>query len=122
MPSSKLFDNTGRATPDVSALATNYRLYTRGWGELSGTSAATPVFAGMISLINEARVAQGKSTVGFINPAMYAAGGASPIGFDVVTGNNKAAGCSAGFPATAGFDAITGLGTPLFATLKKLLE
>lgn len=122
LPSASLFDATGRATPDVSALATNYRVYSGGWGSLSGTSAATPVFAGIISLINDRRVAQGKPTVGFLNTVLYAAQGDSPVGADVVTGDNKAPGCPDGFPATVGFDAITGLGTPDFAVLSKLLQ
>ena len=37
-----------------------------------GTSASTPVFAGMLSLINSRRLAAGKSSVGFANPALYA--------------------------------------------------
>jgi hypothetical protein len=35
-----------------------------------GTSASSPVFASMISFINDARLAQGKNSVGFINPTV----------------------------------------------------
>eukprot|EP00041_Stephanoeca_diplocostata_P041757 m.8749 g.8749 ORF g.8749 m.8749 type:complete len:580 (+) comp6714_c0_seq1:18-1757(+) len=120
LPDASLFNISGRATPDVSAVATNFRLLTRGaWGCLSGTSAATPVFAGLISLINDHLVATGKPTVGFINPVLYKS--RASIGFDVVEGNNKAQFCSAGFDAVKGWDAVTGLGTPLMAQLQQLL-
>ena len=80
--------------PDVAALATNFQVCSGGaYGPLSGTSAATPTFAGIVSTINDARLAKGLSTVGFINPTLYAGASASPIGFDVTVGNNKAKGC-----------------------------
>jgi tripeptidyl-peptidase-1 len=121
LPTASLYNASGRAVPDVSALATNYYLLTAGsWGCLSGTSAATPVFAGLISLINDQLVAQGKPTVGFINPALYGYKGES-IGFDVVEGNNKAQGCPAGFNAAKGYDPITGLGTPNYGVLETIL-
>ena len=121
LPSSALYNASGRATPDVSALATNYRLLTASsWGCLSGTSAATPVFAGLISLINDQLVAKGKPTVGFINPALYQYKSES-IGFDVVNGNNKAQGCKTGFNAVKGYDPITGRGTPDYKILEKIL-
>lgn len=36
-----------------------------------GTSLATPLFAGVVARVNQARLQIGKSTVGFINPALY---------------------------------------------------
>ncbi|KAJ7902510.1 subtilisin-like protein [Mycena olivaceomarginata] len=36
-----------------------------------GTSASAPIFASVIAAVNDARIAAGKSTVGFINPALY---------------------------------------------------
>ena len=88
-------------------------------GTLSGTSASTPTFAGLVSRINDALVAEGRPTVGFINPVLYAAGGS--VGTDIVKGNNKKRACKAGFPATVGYDAITGLGTPLWSRLREIL-
>ena len=35
-----------------------------------GTSASTPVVASMITLINDARIAAGKNSVGFLNPTV----------------------------------------------------
>jgi tripeptidyl-peptidase-1 len=37
-----------------------------------GTSMATPLFASIINIINDQRIAAGKSTVGFVNPTFYA--------------------------------------------------
>jgi tripeptidyl-peptidase-1 len=89
------------------------------YGCLSGTSAATPVFAGMISLLNDEQVAAGKPTLGFINPVLYRGNGA--IGFDVVEGNNKHQFCKAGFGAEKGYDAVTGWGTPVMQQLRQVL-
>jgi tripeptidyl-peptidase-1 len=119
LPDAQYFNVSGRGTPDVAALATNYRLLTKGaWGCLSGTSAATPVFSGLISLINDELVAAGKPTVGFINPTLYQSDG---LGFDVLEGENTKFPCRAGFIAQKGWDAVTGLGTPLMENLKKIL-
>jgi len=126
LPSTDLFTEGGRAIPDIAALSTNFRTFSGGFhgGEVSGTSAASPAFAGLVAVINDLLVDSGKPTVGFINPALYAAAEAGSedfLGFDVVTGNNKHSGCDAGFPATKGWDAVTGLGTPLWQNLKAAL-
>ena len=120
LPPASLFNASGRATPDVSALSTNFKTLAKGaYGCLSGTSAATPVFAGMISLLNDEQVAVGKPTLGFINPMLYRGSGA--IGFDVVEGNNKHQFCKAGFSAGKGYDAVTGWGTPEMQQLRQVL-
>jgi len=125
LPDQKLFPATGRVTPDVSALGTCYSVFSGGAmsGTLSGTSASTPTFAGMVSLINAEAAQNGNPPMGFINPALYRAVGSSPgeLGFDVVEGNNKVSGCPSGFPATVGFDAVTGLGTPTYEKLRGIL-
>jgi tripeptidyl-peptidase-1 len=53
---------------------------------------------------NDARIAAGKSPLGFLNPFIYAYPG---IFNDVTSGNNP--GCSTtGFEAAAGWDPVTG--------------
>jgi tripeptidyl-peptidase-1 len=37
---------------------------------VDGTSASAPVVASMITLINDARIAAGKNSVGFLNPTV----------------------------------------------------
>jgi tripeptidyl-peptidase-1 len=71
----------------------------------------------MITLINDARLAAGKSPVGFINPAIYSAHFRAAF-HDIVSGNNPGCGTD-GFEAVEGWDPVSGLGTPNF---EKLLD
>lgn len=81
----------------------------------TGTSASAPTFSGVIALVNDARVASGKSPLGFLNPFIYA----NPDIFnDVTEGNNPGCG-TPGFFANEGWDPITGNGTPNY---QKILE
>lgn len=67
------YNATGRAFPDVAAIGQGIDVSIL--GELSqsaGTSAAAPIFASMITLVNEKRLAAGKKPVGFLNPTLYA--------------------------------------------------
>jgi len=69
----------------------------------------------MFNWINEERLEANKSTVGFINPALYA--NPSMLN-DITNGSNP--GCNTiGFPAAPGWDPVTGLGTPNYS---KMLE
>ncbi len=74
---------------------------------VSGTSCSSPTFAGMVSLLNDRRAAVGKSSLGWLNPLIYA----HPEIFNNVTaGHNPGCG-NAGFYAAAGWNPVTGLGT-----------
>jgi subtilase family serine protease len=118
-PAKTDYNATGRAYPDVSALGHNYPiLASQAWVAVDGTSCSSPVFASIIALANSARLAAGKKTLGFVNPAIYQIAASTPTAFnDVTLGDNKcteqgcAAGCT-GFGAVKGFDAATGFGTP----------
>jgi subtilase family serine protease len=85
---------------------------------VDGTSAASPTIAGLVGLINSARIQQGKPTVGFLNPLLYAAWtSTNGAAFnDITIGNNacteQGCFCKTGFQATSGWDASSGLGTP----------
>jgi tripeptidyl-peptidase-1 len=68
------FNNSRQTSgyPDVSANAANYIVAVDGdFTQIYGTSAATPVFASVITRINDARLNAGKTVVGFINPVLY---------------------------------------------------
>jgi hypothetical protein len=66
------YNSSGRGYPDVAAVGQNILLYVQGAPSfVGGTSASAPIFASIITLINEKRLAAGKSTVGFINPVLY---------------------------------------------------
>jgi hypothetical protein len=75
----------------------------------NGTSASTPLWAGLIAVLN---AALGES-VGFINPVIYALSG---TGFRDILPEPGAAdnsfGGVAGYPVTPGWDAVTGWGSP----------
>jgi tripeptidyl-peptidase-1 len=74
LPDSEYYNASGRALPDVSALSTNYEVVIQGlWGPISGTSAAAPTFAAIVTLLNDARYQAGKGPLGFLNPWLYQA-------------------------------------------------
>jgi subtilase family serine protease len=108
-----------RANPDVSYDAdpnTGFAVYDSyggyAWGQYGGTSAGAPQWAAIIALANEGRVDAHKSVLDGTTqtlPAIYAmtmgTTGSQQL-FDVTSGRNRVG--SAG----AGFDLITGRGTP----------
>ncbi|KAL9100149.1 MAG: hypothetical protein Q9163_004450 [Psora crenata] len=110
------FNNTqqARGYPDISANGANYVVAANGIFTLVyGTSASTPVVGSILTLINEARFAVGKGSVGFINPTLYA----HPDDLnDITIGNNPGCG-TPGFSCAPGWDPVTGLGTPDFPKL-----
>ena len=68
---------------------------------------------------DDVRLQAGKPSLGFLNPLLYANAAALN---DVTTGSSSGCGFSGGgWPATAGWDAVTGLGTPNFAALSKIV-
>jgi tripeptidyl-peptidase I len=93
----------------VAAIGDNIALYNGGnFSRSGGTSASAPVFAAIINRINEERLNANKSSLGFLNPAMYK----NPSMFrDIVNGTNPGCGTK-GFTAVPGWDPVTGLGTP----------
>jgi kumamolisin len=103
-----------RQVPDVAADAdpsTGFHIVFGGKdGQVGGTSAATPLWAGTIALVNQDLVNKGLREVGFANPALYWMGQnastlpAKPF-HDVTTGNNLA------FDAGTGWDFATGWGS-----------
>ncbi|KAH8797933.1 peptidase S8/S53 domain-containing protein [Xylogone sp. PMI_703] len=105
---------TTRGYPDVSANGAFYATVIDGVLEpVFGTSASSPTFGSIITLINNERAAAGKSSVGFINPVMYE----NPSAFtDITSGSNPGCGTN-GFTAVEGWDPVTGLGTPNYPAL-----
>ncbi len=98
-----------RLVPDVSLAAdpnTGALVVLQGKDEqIGGTSWSAPVWAGFCALINEARLKAGMPAMGFLNPSLYPLAG-TPCFRDIVAGSNG------GFTAVAGYDKVTGLGTP----------
>lgn len=103
-----------RGFPDISANGANYVVAVDGqFALVYGTSASSPVVGSILTLINEARLGLGKSSVGFINPVLYNNAGALN---DIKMGGNQGCG-TPGFTAVEGWDPVTGLGTPNFPKL-----
>ncbi|KAH8666390.1 peptidase S8/S53 domain-containing protein [Xylariales sp. PMI_506] len=115
--STGLYNRNGRGIPDVSANGMNIAVYLGGrLGLEAGTSAASPIFASLVTRINEERLAAGKSAVGFVNPVLYEH---PEVLNDIVNGSNPGCGTT-GFNASTGWDPVTGLGTPNYPKMLDL--
>ncbi|KAH9160872.1 peptidase S8/S53 domain-containing protein, partial [Lactarius sanguifluus] len=117
---SGLYNPAGRGIPDISAQARLIPFFHKGEEKIAkGTSCSAPIVAGIISLLNDYRLSQGKPQLGFLNPWLYG-GGLSGLN-DIVSGSNP--GCDTdGFSAVVGWDPVTGLGTPDFLRLMHTLD
>ena len=119
-PPSNYFNSANRAIPDVAMYGSVFPVITAGQlGQPGGTSVSSPLFSGVVSLINEISVKYTGTTVGFINPLLYTMQASDPTTFnDMTVGNN--ANCPSGncvdtcqgYYTAPGYDAVTGLGTP----------
>ncbi len=114
-----------RGVPDVSALAD----IVPGWPvvvssvlqTVGGTSGSTPFIAAATALVDATQRQQGKPPIGLANGWFYRAAKQQPSTFfDITTGNNDLAhvGCC---HATVGYDVVSGLGVPNWATLPATL-
>jgi subtilase family serine protease len=87
-----------------------------GWFIVGGTSCSSPQFAGLVAIADQIA----GHGLGQINPTLYRLASGANYGtyfYDVTTGNNQADPSIPGYPATTGWDPVTGLGTPNAATL-----
>lgn len=108
MPPSSSFNASGRAYPDLSAVA------------VMGTSQSSPIVAGIFSLIMDHRLNMGLPPLGFLAPRLWKTQEEFPgEAFESVdTGNTKTS-CDNGFPAEHGWDPVTGWGRPRWGGLLK---
>ncbi|KAF8259981.1 peptidase S8/S53 domain-containing protein [Lactarius quietus] len=115
-----MYNPAGRGIPDVAGQALTYFLVSRRQGlTADGTSCATPTVAGIISLLNDYLLSKGKKPLGFLNPWLY---GLGVVGMnDIKSGSNPGCGTE-GFSAIAGWDPVTGLGTPDFLNLQAIID
>jgi subtilase family serine protease len=100
---------SGLACPDGTPCAA-------GWYVVGGTSASAPQFSALVAIADQIA----GHGLGPINPTLYKLASGpkySTYFYDVTTGNNAADPSVAGYNATAGWDPVTGLGTPNAATL-----
>ena len=109
---------TIRNLPDVAAEG-NFDNYLCDQGSCSGTwggtSFAAPRWAAFLALVNQQVVANGGSTLGFVNPAIYSIGFGSSYTsdfHDITSGNNNN-GKGKSYNAVTGYDLVTGWGSPI---------
>jgi subtilase family serine protease len=132
LPAGSSFTGSMRGVPDVAFQAsagtgalvyvslppdgTGSNVGSTGWYDIGGTSLSCPQFAGLVAIADQIN----GGGLGLINPALYKIG-ADPTRyandfFDVTVGNNTTSSIP-GYPATTGWDPVTGLGTPNAANL-----
>jgi xanthomonalisin len=116
---------THRNAPDVAAVAANIEVFgpngsppSSGPWNSGGTSAASPLWAGFMALVNQQRAAAGGNPIGFANPALY--GVAKVPALYAATFNDVTSGNNSGFTAAAGYDLATGLGSPKCSLIYQL--
>jgi len=100
-----------------------------GWYDIGGTSLSCPQWAGLVAIADQINKEKyGQTGLGLINPALYKVASNPAMYtadyFDIahtavagVDNTNQGDPSVAGYPATPGWDPITGLGTPNAAKL-----
>lgn len=125
LPAGSTFTGDMRGIPDVAFQASSrtaplvYATFDGGggWFLVGGTSCSSPQFAGLVAIADQIA----GHGLGQINPTLYKLA-SSPADYaadfyDVTTGNNQADPDVPGYPASTGWDPVTGLGTPDAANL-----
>jgi len=108
-----------RTTPDVSFdadPATGVAVYnsydnSSPWMEVGGTSLAAPAWAGVIALVSQARVLSGQTTLN-TNQTLTSLYSLSHANFHDITSGSISSGGKT-YNAGAGYDEVTGLGSPV---------
>ena len=121
-----------RGTPDVSYNAnpgTGFAVYdsvalsgASGWFCIGGTSAGPPQWAALLAISNSLRVANRKARLSGANTVLYSLSKQSAAAnFHPITAGTNGA-CGALCTAGAGYDFVTGIGTPVAASLINILS
>lgn len=117
---SNAYTNGNREVPDVTIdgdPSTGYTIYfLGGWMTVGGTSAGAPMWASWALLTNQYLLANAQPQLGFVSPAIYqifsnTANHANSPFHDIVSGTNNVHGGNV-YPATAGYDLASGVGSP----------
>jgi len=94
--------------------------------QVGGTSAASPLFAGMMALVNQQSALLGKGRIGWANPVLYGIG-RDPARYANTFRDIGAAGsetapnsCAFTYHSHAGYDLTTGWGSPKCALIGEL--
>jgi len=118
LPPATYYNASGRAYPDVAAIGNGVLIYQGGLQPVGGTSASSPTWASVASLMVAAAYQKTGKGLGLLSPLIYQAAAASPSCFhDITVGDNKCTeqGCAKscqGYMCTKGWDPVTGWGSP----------
>ncbi|KAH3722905.1 tripeptidyl-peptidase 1 [Pelomyxa schiedti] len=113
LPPSSFYNTSGRGYPDLSTISTSFSVICGGANRsVAGTSASTPTFAAMLSLINSLRFAKGQTSLGWVNPLLYEAYNYGAFS-DITQCQQQSHGCCPySFATTSKWDPMTGMGVP----------
>jgi len=130
LPPSFSYNPAMRAYPDISFNGHHYQIYYSNTSsdtcpcpgtQVDGTSCSSPALSGLFSLINDKLLDNNQSPLGFLNPLLYSMYNANPQTFnDITSGSNycnRAYCCLYGYQAVAGYDVVSGLGSPSFSNM-----
>ena len=119
------FSKNGRGYPDISTIGHNCPVVDNNYLEaVDGTSCSSPLWAGIVTILNNYQKSRGRNILGFMNPLLYQMWQDDPSIFnDIIIGNNycteqtccpinETGSSDFGYVATEGWDPVTGLGTP----------
>jgi len=125
IPPTVFFNPANRAYPDVVALGDRILIFCSGSISITaGTSASTPIFSGIISLLNDARLNAGKKPLGFLSPLLYTMQQDQPNTFhDITVGTSSwsrsSSSCKYGYGCSEGWDPASGLGSLDFTNARQ---
>jgi subtilase family serine protease len=147
LPPTNSFNSTTRGYPDVALNGYDYVIIeNRTLHRIGGTSAASPALAGMISLLNEVLLSNGKKPLGLLPPLFYEMAQEQPSAFNKIlpkeyqipdtlatypnetvkvqnNGCTRFYCCQYGYGASSsGWDPVTGLGTPNMLTIENYIR
>lgn len=140
-PPSWSYSAGNRGYPDISLLGHGFIIVNAGRpAAIGGTSASSPSWAGMLTLLNDFLLAHNHTTLGFMNTLLYTMAKEAPqvfhplanvnyttddTGMTIETGDNSCnrfTCCEYGYKSTdEGWDAVTGLGSPNWAEMRRYI-
>ncbi|KAJ7750792.1 family S53 protease [Mycena metata] len=113
------FNISGRGIPDLAAM-TQATFIDQGviFTDEAGTDNSATIFASMIALLTNERIAAGKPGLGFLNPLIYQNKGTFN---DMQAAIGESTACQGVFyNGTAGWDPVTGFGSPSYTRLQEI--
>jgi len=128
LPSQKVgWNPNNRGYPDVGGIGENVCNLDPGspCSLVAGTSASTPLWASLITLLNQDRLNAHKTPLGFVNPIIYKMYDTNPdLYFNnnfTATNNGGECGTALGFNSVHGWNPLVGCGSPNFAEIRKFI-